>query len=201
MRKDTYFTDFFHNSGFMFVDQDEAEAQHKALSYLCIYAYDAWTLYGNVDKGCGFKGRALDMSSCAGVDVRTPEQWYAYTERLSHQKYQCSLSTIDADQFYTSILVRERKPTLPTPIQFGYNELMVGVWPQDIGEKLPIQGFFYKVNAPTGAPATALAEAKAYQTKYRQRTQLWRPVIKIDFARIKDTPFSYSTSDQAVPAP
>jgi hypothetical protein len=198
MRKDTYITDFLYNSGFLLFDQDDAVSQDKELTYLCIYAYDSWTLHGNTDKGCGFKPKAADLSSCASVGVFTADQWYAYTQRLTHQKYQCSLSTADPAQFYTSIQVRARTPALPTPIAYGYNELMIGTWPQNIGAQLPIQAFFYKINAPTGNPAAALAEAKVYQTKYMQRTQIWVPVIKVDLKRNAENPFSYAEADQAI---
>ena len=198
MRKDTYITDFLYSSGFLLLDQEHALSENKALTYLCIYAYDSYTLHGNTNKGCGFKPRAVDASSCASAGVRTATQWYNYTERLSHQMYQCSLSTTDAAQFYTSIQVRARKPVLPTPVGYGYNELMIGTWPQNSGKQLPIQAFFYKANAPAGNTATALAEAKIYQSKYMTRTSIWVPVIKIDFSHVKDNPFSYNPADQAV---
>jgi hypothetical protein len=194
MRKDAHVTDLYHHSGFIFLSQEQAIAQNKAQELVCSYAYDAGTLVGvRSDKGCGIKTRSAnlaDLSSCSSVNVRTPTQWYAYTATIPNRDYQCSLSTIDSTQFATSIQVRADRPD---NMEALWNEIMVTTWPQDIGTQLPIEAFFWKANR-----SAALTEARHYQAKYKDRTQLWRPIIRLDLTQLGGNPFRYVESDQAV---
>lgn len=72
-----------------------------------------------------------------------------------------------------------------------WNELLIAVWPENIPARLPLEAFFYKNIA-------GLAEAKHYQTKYKNSTGGWLPIIKLDFTRVRSSPFSYSAGDQAI---
>jgi len=193
MRRDAYVTSLYHASGFTFLPQEQANAQGKIAEYLCIYAYDAGTLVGpRGEKGCGLKPRSApraDVSSCASVNVRTVAQWYAYTKTIQNRDYQCSLSTADATQFAASFQVRANRPPNMDAL---WNEMMVKTWAQNIPTSLPLESFFYVSTA-------GLAEAKTYQTKYRERTAgKWLPIIKLDLTKLNGNPFSYNSSDQAI---
>ena len=135
------------------------------------------------------KTHLADVSTCATVNASTPATWKAYTGRLSHPRKQCSLSAKAADQFNTSVKVREYAiPGINSP----WNELLIKIWPKGIPAQLPLAAFYYQ----DGAGLTA---AKAYQTKYDSRTGgQWLPIIKFDAARLNANPFSYSASDQAI---
>lgn len=194
MRKDTRVTDLYHNSGFTFSSQSDAIAANKAQEYLCIYPHDAWT--GNInrkDKGCGLHVRshtAADLSSCASLNVRTLAQWTAYAPTVTHPQRQCSLSTQDPAQFYVSLQAR----SVSAPIIYRtWNEIMIATWPTGAGARIPLESFFYKASVPA-----SLAEAKAYQTKYKTRTGLWVPIVKLDLTQLNGNPFSYNPADQAV---
>ncbi|MEB0094453.1 hypothetical protein QN408_24915, partial [Pseudomonas sp. CCI4.2] len=193
MRVDAHVDSLYHNSGFIFFDQNSAIAQQKAPVYLCIYAYDAGTIVGvRSNSGCGLKPRsvpAADLSSCSSVNVRTVEQWYTYTQTLLNRDYQCSLSTADAVQFATSYQVRAKRPP---NMEALWNEIMITTWPQDYGASLPIEAFFYKTSASAG-----LAEAKAYQTKFKNKTGRWVPIVRLNLAQLNGEPFSYAATDQA----
>ncbi|MHC8412795.1 hypothetical protein ACYZTR_22500 [Pseudomonas sp. Hz4] len=194
MRKDANVKSLYHNSGFIFLNPDEAIPQKKIMEYLCIYAWDGATLIpGRLDKGCGFKPMrvvARDLSTCASKNVRTPAQWYAFTKTIPNEQYQCSLSTADPAQFLTSITVRANRPA---NIKEFWNELMINLWPQNEGQKLPIEAFFYNAQV-----STSLAEAKTYQTKYKNKTGLWVPVVRLDFAQLQGKPFTFNSGDQAI---
>ncbi|PHN32786.1 hypothetical protein [Pseudomonas sp. ICMP 561] len=194
MRKDADVKNLYHNSGFTFLSQNDAIAANRAQEYLCIYANDAGTLVGvRPAKGCGLKTErnlAGDLSTCSGVGVRTLAQWNAYTNPLPKPAYQCSLSTQDPAQFQISI--DARKNTAPN-VWRRWNEIMIATWAQDIGHRLPIESFFYKVGI-TGA----LEEAKAYQTKYKAKTGIWIPVVRLNLDRLAGNPFRYNVADQAL---
>ena len=191
IRSDAYVNSFYHNHGFVFLPQEQAIAKGQAPDYLCIYAYDAGTIVGaRSDKGCGLKVRSLnaaDLSSCSAKGVRTPAQWYAYTQEIPNRDYQCSLSTKDAVQFATSLKVRASKPNNMDSI---WNEVMVKTWPQGAGVNLPIEAFFYTDNGLSGA--------KTAQTKFKQKTNLVIPIVRVDFSKSASGPFSYEATDQAV---
>jgi len=194
MRKDSKVVDLYHNSGFTFSSQTEAIAANKAQTYLCIYPHDAWT--ANVtrpNRGCGLKAKndaTADLSSCASKNVRTLAQWTAYAPTVPHPSYQCSLSTQEAAQFYVSL--QARSVSAPS-IYRTWNELMITTWASGIGAKLPLESFFYKANVEG-----SLNEAKHYQTKYKNKTARWVPIIKLDLRQLNGNPFSYSAADQAI---
>lgn len=194
MRLDAHVNSLYHNSGFIFMNPDEAIPRRKVMNYLCIYAWDGATLIaGRPDKGCGFKLGALagpDLSTCSSKGVRTPAQWYEFTKTIRNEQYQCSLSAIDPVQFATSLTVRASKPA---NFKEFWNELLVDVWPQSFGRSLPIEAFFHRADVPT-----SLSEAKAYQIKFKNITGLWVPILKVDFGQINGNPFSFSEVDQAV---
>lgn len=192
MRKDAFVSTLYHNSGFIFLAQQDAIRQGKAQEYLCTYPYDAWTAQPRrPDAGCGFQPRAAqaDLSTCQSVDAITTEGWYAFARQLTHPQEQCSFSTRDWSQFLTSLKVRANRPAnMPD----AWNEILVRVWDQNIPAQLPIEAFFYK--NPAG-----LAEARTYQQKYAARTAgAWLPVIKLDLAAPNDAPFSYIPTDQLI---
>jgi hypothetical protein len=194
MRMDAHVTDLYHGSGFIFLDQNTAIAQQKVPEYLCTYAYDASTLVGEIpDKGCGLRRSiqpAADLSSCASVNVKTVAQWYEYAKTIPDRTYQCSLSTADPAQFAVSIQVRANR----APNMFAdWNEIMITTWPQGYGASIPLEAFFYKTNASAG-----LTEARAYQTKFKTKTGLWAPIVRLNFSQLTGEPFSYVEADQAI---
>lgn len=79
-REGALVTNLYHNSGFIFLPPDQANAQGKQLDYLCFYPYDAGTLgddSGTIgghrgSHGCGLKTRAAsatDLSTCGSLGV------------------------------------------------------------------------------------------------------------------------------------
>jgi hypothetical protein len=191
LRQDAYVKDVYRNSGFVLLPQQEAISKNQALEYLCVYPYDAWTaLPDRPDAGCGFQPMAVnpDLSTCSQVNATTEAGWNSFTSTLGKQQEQCSLSTQDPVQFMTSLKVRANRPSnMPD----AWNEVLVKTWDQNIPERLPMQAFFYK-------NASGLTEAKAYQQKYFTKTGGWLPIVKLDLTRLKDLPFSYAPTDQAI---
>ncbi|WP_342648743.1 hypothetical protein [Pseudomonas sp. REB1044] len=194
-RVDSYVNNFYRNAGFIFLPQTEAAAQGKGMEYLCIYAYDAGTIVGTrAAKGCGLKPRTApataDLSTCAIKNATTVSNWYAFTKTIPNRDFQCSLSTQDAAQFAVSYQVRANRPG---NMEALWNEMMVNLWPQNDGANLPIEAFFYKVGN-----TISLNDAKIFQTKFKNATGKWVPVIALDLNKVSGSPFSYSSANQAV---
>lgn len=210
-RIDSAVTDFYRRAGFIFFPQREALRQGRAVEFECIYAHDAWTFAGERQKhGCGRRTRALtpgDNSSCEAVNATTYQSWVAFTKGLSHISYQCSLSTMNAGQFALSVAVRNLpQSTFPNLQMARWNELVAKIWlangetlplnaaqSSTIGTRLPIEAFFYRRN-----DATSLNDAKTFQRKYKERTNLWVPIVALDLRQVKGYPFTYADTDQAV---
>ncbi|MEG1039160.1 MAG: hypothetical protein RSE94_04485 [Pseudomonas sp.] len=194
LRIDSYVSDFYRQAGFIFLPQNDAIAQNKAPTYLCIYAYDAGTIVGaRPNKGCGLKptfSATADLSTCASKNATTVQNWYNFTKTIPNRDYQCSLSTQNAAQFAVSYQVRANRPP---NMEALWNEMMVNLWPQGHGANLPIEAFFFRLNNNT-----SLSDAKTFQTKYKTKTGLWKPIIALDFTKLKGSPFSYSSANQAV---
>jgi hypothetical protein len=132
-----------------------------------------------------------DPSTCSGLGAATVDGWRAYTNQLTKRVEHCSLSAQIPAQFTFSLLVREYP--IPPPITATWNEVLIKVWQAGMGSRLPIQAFFYLRDE-------GLQDAKIYQQKYKTRTSLWVPVIKLDATKMAAgvAPFSYIPADQAV---
>ncbi len=210
-RRDAQVTSFYNNAGFIFFPQREALDQGRSVDFQCIYAHDAWTFTGaRQQHGCGRRTRALgpnDNSSCDAVGATTYTGWVNFTRGIPHISYQCSLSTNDAAQFALSIVVR-RVPagTFPKLQTAKWNELIANIWlnanenlpltpaqSQVIGTRLPIEAFFYR----TGNNSS-LTDAQAFQRKYKERTNLWVPIVGLNLNLVNGAPFNYNAADQSV---
>ncbi|MBC3419063.1 hypothetical protein [Pseudomonas sp. RW3S2] len=192
LRMDSHVTSLAINSGFIFSDQETAIAQNKAQELLCIYPHNAGTSSNYKQNGCGSRQGLLaaDLSSCAAKGITTAAQWITHASGIANSTLQCSLSTQVPSQFLAAL---EAKGT-PLRISSPWNEVLVRTWAQNIGEKLPLEAFFYFANV-----AGADASAKTYQTKFKARTNLWVPVIRLDQTQYgKGNPFEYRAVDQAV---
>lgn len=193
IRMDSHTPGLYGRSGFIFTDQETAIAQGKAQTLRCIYPYNASTSTNANNNGCGLRRTldAVDQSSCAAINVTTAAQWVNHARGVPSSAYQCSLSTQVPSQFLASL--QARATPLPN-MTYGWNEILIQTWPQNIGDRLPIEAFYYIASKAGGA-----ADAKVYQTKYKTRTNLWVPVIRLDESQYgKGDPFTYLSTDQAV---
>lgn len=194
LRSDVKVSNLYNRAGFIFYPQTEALARNEKVDYLCAYAYDAGTNVGSrPGKGCGLKPRSAtnaDLSTCASVNVRSAAEWQSYTRNLASRDYQCSLSTVDANQFAITQQVRANRPPNIGDI---WNELLIDLWPQNHGAQLPIEAFYYKLG-----DSVSLSDAKTFQTKLKKTAGRWVPIYALDFTKMDSKPFSFNRFDQAV---
>ncbi|MBX8538574.1 hypothetical protein K5D51_02635 [Pseudomonas cichorii] len=121
--------------------------------------------------------------SCLQQGIVTVEGWRArYASTASSS---CAFTPSPA-QFQLNINVRN---TLGSAKDY-WNELIIAAWPQDIPEKLPLEGFFY--SEPQSKP-----HAQFIQADYFKTTGNFLPVIRATLANHE--PFVYELNDQLSP--
>lgn len=191
IRKDMAIRSLVNNSkaGMVFSDQNTALAQTKAQTVRCIYPFATATQNsGRREHGCGMRNSPpqsdADPASC---DQLTPpsltiNSWLAeFSSASNNRANQCSLSAINADQFYAALQVHDQADAglLNYP-----NEVLVATWDESAPEKLPIDAFFYS------AMAGSLDEARALREDYFQVTGSRLPLVKLDLSAAGGDVFS-----------
>ncbi|UVK83736.1 hypothetical protein LOY46_03215 [Pseudomonas sichuanensis] len=168
-----------------------------AIEPLCIYMADANT-WSRSTQGCGpGTDFPTDSKPCASMDINTLDALGTHFrkvpadptwQRLHHQ---CSLA-IQPASFMLAIDGRTQF-IVGTENQFyGYNEIMLRAWAQNIPDSLPLDAIFY-----TSAGGTAaLTQAKQIQQDlFRSSASLIKPVVRIDLSATGQA-FSYRREDQ-----
>lgn len=170
------------NSGFIFMDHWRALTEAKTMpAARCIYPFMAGTQNANRPlHGCGFPdsqaGPRLDESTCFALPspATNPALWIEYFKASNSElSKQCSLSIWNANQFITSLQVREQLSSIANT--YG-NELLITTWDESHPEELPIEAFFFN-QAKAGAFESALKLREAYY----KRTQILLPIVRLDF--------------------
>jgi hypothetical protein len=184
-------------SGFIFSNQEASVAQNKAPVVRCIYPFMAGTQgQGRPAFGCGFRSGSTavkqggDPSTCATLVIPavTAKLWLENYRRFgSVRGNQCSLSTTVAAQFKASLEAHNGVNAAHTVLR---NELLIGTWPENAPERLPIEAFFY--NGATGGLSNAQFLRRAYYRKTSQRV----PIVRVNFAAADRNIFSLNETDQ-----
>ncbi|MDH0749008.1 hypothetical protein N5D61_22010 [Pseudomonas sp. GD03842] len=171
-------------SGYVLMDPDSAKAAGKlVLKARCIFPFMADAQSNSrAMHGCGFANRPDptplpdDLSNCAtlAVPAVTPPAWIKnFNEHGPSRINQCSLSTMVAAQFATSLTVRASYPDLTK--LYG-NELLFEPWETQAPANLPIEAIFYNASKEG-----SLVNAQALKHAYRTKTDIELPIIRLDF--------------------
>ncbi|MGY4525526.1 hypothetical protein [Pseudomonas sp. TE21394] len=185
--------------GLLFSSLDyAADAGLEVLRPLCIYMADANTWH-RTTQGCGATSYyPNDSGPCASMGINNLDalgnHFRSVPEtptglRLSHQ---CSLAIQPASfmlaiEGRANLIGEEMKPN------YGYNEIMLYAWEQNIPNRLPIDALFYTASGG----AAALNEAKGIQQDlFRNSASLVKPIVRIETGATGAT-FSYRREDQA----
>lgn len=168
-----------------------------AIEPLCIYMADANT-WSRSTQGCGpGTDFPTDSKPCASMGIDTVAALGAHFrkvpaapawQRLHHQ---CSLA-IQPASFMLAIDGRTQFIVGTESEYYGYNEIMLRAWAQNIPDSLPLDAIFY---TSAGGPA-ALTQAKQIQQDlFRSSASLIKPVVRIDLSATGQA-FSYRREDQ-----
>jgi hypothetical protein len=206
LRQDSNFPDSFPSgNGFIvypWFHADDVPGQYEQLHVRCIYPQDAWT--GSPDR-C-LSGPADErLEVCQKEGVYTAAQWL---DRFTDDKDQCAFDvaygTEQTAHAWTQVkLVREQRRI------FRRNEVVVAAWPQEVGDRMPLEAFFYRDNCFDHDDCMEyplmqrIVHAKRDQNDFFQHTNRWVPVIRWTPAVSATEPatFTYNPDDQGTPPP
>lgn len=198
LRKDVKFKKlaYGYKNGLIFYPHNTTPHGKVESEVLCSFPMDADSFNRN-SNGCGAHNKYPSISkACQSLGVRTAGAWknhYTASSTDPHLR-QCGFDVREnvnsnADYFYESIKARS---LISTEAFTEQNELRLTTWRQGIGEKLPIQAFFYVNNG--------LSYAQYDQRDYYKQTNIFIPIIKITLPNSlsEDVKFNYIASDQAI---
>lgn len=147
------------------------------LDVLCSYPVDGWT-DGRTGNRCGAFPNKPTSAPCEQQGITTAGQWInLYTQQGGDTQAICAFDVRDARNhlagpaFYQSLLAKSNGN--PTDARFtGHNELVHGLWQQDIAPVLPMQAFFYTT-------AAGLEDAWRDRLNFRAKANIDLPLIKV----------------------
>lgn len=198
LRKDVNTVKLFYPQGLLFASLGYAVGPGaEIITPLCIYMADANT-WSRSSQGCGAgTDYPSDSGPCQPMGIndlttlgnhfrRVPADpaW----RRLHHQ---CSLA-IQPDSFMLAIQGRANLIVGTENQYYGYNEIMLKAWPQNIPDRLPIDAIFY---IPAFG-AQALEQARGIQRDlFRSSNSLLKPIVRLGLGSTGGV-FTYERQDQ-----
>ncbi|VVD83618.1 hypothetical protein [Pandoraea anhela] len=120
-----------------------------------------------------------EMRLCDALGITTAAQWRARYN--SNSNIACGLGP-SAAQFAVFADLRRQ-------LFSGHNEIIIGAWPQNIPEQLPLQAFFYPGDAQRPG-------AQFIQQDYMSTTGRFMPIVRVRFSNPPGSIFTYSPDDQ-----
>lgn len=199
LRKDAKFKrlPYDYSHGFILYPENDQPADKNVIEVRCVFPLDGWTSY-RVNNACGENPGYPESRPCQEQGVDTAQKWLShYTgpagSVLSRQcgfKVHDNLGMAAAEAFDEAI---KAMGLLGAQSFNSVNELILTPWEQNIGERLPIQAFFY---IPTGAGG--LTGAQEDQEDFYGQTQIWLPIIRLTLPATAsvDANFEYIEDDQ-----
>ncbi|KAE9643040.1 hypothetical protein [Pseudomonas sp. PB106] len=179
LRADAGVSRFYKSQGF--VIREQAAPVGNPMSLRCAYPYDAGT--GGSADVCRTHG-----GLCSELGVNSVDAWVArYGGRVNGS---CAFN-VDPQQFQLSIDVRKNRGDV-----YGWNEFMVAAWPQDNPVQLPIEAFFYNVQALV--PSNGLPGAQYDQKDYFQVTGRSIPILRITLGAATGQVFVFNPLEQGL---
>jgi hypothetical protein len=162
----------------------------------CSFPYDGATAERD-RTGCGQNQYFPGTSQlCAEQGINSLAAWKAhfFSQPLAVNRYrhQCGLGT-DQASFALSLLARENPQAEMS--WMAHNEILIGRWPQNIPQQLPIEAFIYIYDQ---SRALGLEGARYIQRDYYTQSRTTVPVISVAFKTGGDNIFSYHPSDQGL---
>jgi len=201
LRKDVGIRRSFQDQGYVFGPADDwARAGAPVLEMYCSFAFDGYTGAQRGIHGCGAHRGLKDSGPCGEQGIETVEAFAAHylsggSNYVARQTHQCAFG-VDARAFQLSIHAR-KGGLLEEDEWQRYTEQVIGTWPQDIPQKLPIEALYVFVEgrAPTSA---SLRQARAMQADFFVQAGRLLPILRMTTS-LSDPPFSFHAEDQGTP--
>ncbi len=190
MRTDVYLSRLAWAKNQGLIMKELAAPTGYPLKVRCAYPYDGATFYRS--SSCNEHTGAPQVSTpCADQGITTEQQWLAHFNALASKFTSCSF-TGETLPFAVSLKARA---LLDIAVQRGqHNELIIANWPQNIGEQLPLEAFFYVAEV-------AKPNAVFFQRDYFQQTGRYLPIMQVDLAATDGKVFTFDPQDLVLPKP
>lgn len=169
------------------------------IDVLCSYPIDGWT-DNRIGNRCGQYASHPTSVSCELQGITTAAQWTTlYTQQAGDNSRICAFNVRDSQNqlagpaFYQSLLAKSTGN--PTDKRFNeHNELVHGLWQQDIPAQLPVQAFFYTSQA-------GLKDAWQDRLTFRHKAGIDLPLIRITLptTTAEQARFEYIAADNTDP--
>ncbi|CAH0320730.1 hypothetical protein SRABI06_05442 [Pseudomonas brassicacearum] len=190
-----------YNHGFVLYPQNDQPADTVTIEVRCVFPLDAASELRATD-ACGSNPNFPQVSApCQPQGVLTGEQWLQHfiNKAQSRGTSQCGFKVHEAmgmaaaQGFYEAVRAMGLAGNLSFPVQ---NELILTPWAQDIGDRLPIEAFFYTPEGDGG-----LAGAREDQEDFYKGTGILLPVIRMTLPATADAnaTFQFFSGEQWTP--
>lgn len=202
LRKDSRFDNlaYDYQDGYIFKPYFQAEGKvHPEV--LCAFPIDA-SSENRQNRGCGPNRLIPSGASCQSQLITTGVGWHShYLLHLSSHLAQCGFNVRDeiddkGTRGFNAMI--NGMATIPLESFKTQNELRLEIWSDGIGERLPLQCFFYLMDSPYG-----LLSAQKNQKKFLDATGITVPIISLRLPRDMSDPatFRFIAQDQVIPVP
>lgn len=179
LRADTAVVRLYKPQGFII--REQAAPAGNPMTLRCAYPFDGGT--GGSADTCRTHG-----GLCGDVGITSVAAWVA---RYAGNPNSTCAFNVDPQQFQLSVAVRQNRSD-----GFGWNEFMVGAWPQDNPSQLPIEAFIYTTRAyiSGNGPVGALYDQK----DFFQQTARYVPIIRVALDAPAGQVFVFNPQEQGV---
>jgi len=187
LRSDVYASRLVYGKNQGLIMKELAAPAAYPLTLRCAFPFDGGTDF----RSTGCNEHSLDpvrSRPCDEQGINSGQQWVALFYTLSHKSTGCSFNS-SAEQFEQSVVARS---FLNATDQTQHNEVVIASWPQDFGDRLPLEAFFYIADA-------GKASAAFFQQDFFQQTGRFLPVVHLNLAADTGHEFTYDPADQSVP--
>lgn len=197
LRRDaSYASMYIYRNGFIFHPASSAPADKDAMEILCFFPRDGATNIRD-DQGCGQAPDAPHSRPCQDQGIITAAQWAAHYQQYGSYGDMCGFDIrrtrgADAAAAFAQGLLAQA--LIFDPAINEYNEIRVAKWEQDIGQRLPIQAFFYLDDTD------GKAAARYDQLDFLEQTGIAVPIIRITLPAQpgEQAVFQFIAGDQAI---
>jgi len=186
LRSDVYASRLVYGKNQGLIMKELAAPAAYPLTLRCAFPFDGGTDF----RSTGCNEHSLDpvrSRPCDEQGINSGQQWVALFYTLSHKSTGCSFNS-SAEQFEQSVVARS---FLNATDQTQHNEVVIASWPQDFGDRLPLEAFFYIADA-------GKASAAFFQQDFFQQTGRFLPVVHLNLAADTGHEFTYDPADQSV---
>lgn len=194
LRRDSTFRTFLYNNGYFTYPIFDSPADKIDIDVFCVFPLNAGT-NGRTENGCGnVPSQPLTSRPCHLSGITTAQQWLS---NYRTNNAQCGFNvreTTSGNHSASAYIEGIRAMALLGATSFqGWNEIVSGIWPQNIHRTVPLWAFFY-----TGS---GLSDAQYNQRDFYNASRgIVAPIIRVTMPATQggSASFQFFSGEQVV---